>query len=78
MMDEYGYEPIYPYVDMTRGEPCRPNEGDMIEAPQKPDLRCREHGVVCEDVRELHRRVRLLELKVRKLMHGALSLPEEA
>lgn len=45
----------------------RPSECDMIEVPVKPDLRCKEHGSVCEVVYSLHQRIVQVEAKVRKL-----------
>ena len=47
---------------------CRPSERDMMEVPPKPDLRCEEHGSVCEVVHSLHQRlVKLEEIVRRKL-----------
>ena len=43
------------------------DERDQIELPEMPDLRCREHGNVCEVVHSIHNRLVLLEARVRKL-----------
>ncbi len=53
-------------------EECRPVEADMIESPRqpdirRPDLRCSEHGGVCEAIHSLLNRVMDLESRVREL-----------
>lgn len=45
----------------------RPSERDMIERPEKPDLRCKEHCSICEVIHSLHQRIVQVEAKVRKL-----------
>ena len=49
---------------------CRPSERDMMEVPQRPDLRCIEHGSVCGTVNLLCDLVWRLEQRVRKLEEG--------
>jgi len=48
---------------------CRPipDERDQIEAPLMPDLRCREHGNVCEVMHSIYNRLILLESRIRTL-----------
>lgn len=48
-----------------------PDERDQMEVPHRPDLRCREHGALCEVAHSLHNRVVSLEERVRILEgHG--------
>lgn len=51
-------------------DPCRPSE---LDVPRKPDLRCLEHGGVCEVIHSLHGRVVGLEQRVRKLEEGSCT-----
>ena len=58
-------------------EPCRPSERDMIEAPHRPDLRCREHDSLCEVAHSLHRRLLELEERVTRLESGRVTFGEK-
>ena len=48
-------------------ESCRPSEADMVEVPHRPNLRCKEHGRLCEEVDALHGWVRTLEERMKAL-----------
>jgi hypothetical protein len=41
-----------------------PDERDQIEVPHKPDLRCREHGGVCELMHSFYNRLLKLEQRI--------------
>ena len=43
------------------------DERDQIDSPSMPDLRCREHGNVCEVMHGIYNRLLLLEARVRIL-----------
>jgi hypothetical protein len=47
-----------------------PDERDQIEVPPVPDLRCREHGGLCEVTHSLHNRIVGLEQRVKMLEDG--------
>ena len=44
-----------------------PDERDQMSLPEQPDLRCSEHGGVCEVVHRLHGRLWALEERVKEL-----------
>ena len=47
-----------------------PDERDQIEVPRMPDLKCREHGELCEVTHALHNRIVKLEQRVDMLEKG--------
>ena len=44
-----------------------PDERDQIEVPRRPDLRCREHGGVCELMHSFYNRLLKLEQRIEVL-----------
>ena len=44
-----------------------PDERDMMSRPEKPDLRCKEHGSVCEVMHSVYNRLLELEERIRVL-----------
>ena len=41
-----------------------PDERDQMEVPPQPDLRCREHGGVCELLHDFYNRLLKLEQRM--------------
>lgn len=56
-----------------------PDERDQMirPQPQRPDLRCEEHGGICEILHSLHNRVVMLEQRV-KMVEDRKQFPPAA